>query len=209
MDSQNLRQWNVTVPSGSIGYLYINKDTTAGSYWPVALTIDQRTIENEAWRFDNNIRQIAGASDSTSQHTVSIGVAEGYTNMPQDNEPVFYALNLKVFEQIIDELKANEFVPTVFEDGKIEGEYTAEEDGNLLLSVPYDEGLTATINGAAAELAPAADKGLSCLSVQKGANRIVMTYKTPGALAGLAMSLATAAALVAAGLYTRHKKSRR
>lgn len=209
VDSQNLRQWNVTVPSGSIGYLYINKDTTAGSYWPVALTIDQRTIENEAWRFDNNIRQIAGASDSTSQHTVSIGVAEGYTNMPQDNEPVFYALNLKVFEQIIDELKANEFVPTVFEDGKIEGEYTAEEDGNLLLSVPYDEGWTATINGAAAELAPAADKGLSCLSVQKGANRIVMTYKTPGALAGLAMSLATAAALVAAGLYTRHKKNRR
>lgn len=209
VDSQNLRQWNVTVPSGSIGYLYINKDTAAGSYWPVALTIDQQTIENEAWRFDNNIRQIAGASDSTSQHTVSIGVAEGYTDMPQDNEPVFYALNLEVFEQIIGELKASEFVPTIFEDGKIEGEYTAEDDGNLLLSVAYDEGWTATINGAAAELAPAADKGLSCLSVQKGANRIVMTYKTPGALAGLAMSLATAAALVAAGLYTKHKKSRR
>lgn len=209
VDSQNLRQWNVTVPSGSIGYLYINKDTTAGSYWPVALTIDHQTIENEAWRFDNNIRQIAGASDSTSQHTVSIGVAEGYTNMPQDNEPVFYALNLKVFEQIIDELKANEFVPTVFEDGKIEGEYTAEDDGNLLLSVPYDEGWTATINGAAAELAPAADKGLSCLSAQKGANKIVINYRTPGAFAGLAVSLATAIALVTAGLYTTHKKSRR
>lgn len=209
VDSQNLRQWNVTVPSGSIGYLYINKDTTAGSYWPVALSIDQQTIENEAWRFDNNIRQIAGASDSTSQHTVSIGVAEGYTNMPQDNEPVFYALNLKVFEQIIDELKANEFVPTVFEDGKIEGEYTAEDDGNLLLSVPYDEGWTATINGAAAELAPAADKGLSCLSVQKGANKIVMSYRTPGTFAGLAMSLATAIALVTAGLFARNKKSRR
>lgn len=209
VDSQNLRQWNVTVPSGSIGYLYINKDTTAGSYWPVALTIDHQTIENEAWRFDNNIRQIAGASDSTSQHTVSIGVAEGYTNMPQDNEPVFYALNLKVFEQIIDELKANEFVPTVFEDGKIEGEYTAEDDGNLLLSVPYDEGWTATINGAAAELAPAADKGLSCLSVQKGTNKIVMSYRTPGAFTGLAVSLATAVALVTAGLFARHKKSRR
>lgn len=209
VDSQNLRQWNVTVPSGSIGYLYINKDTTAGSYWPVALTIDRQTIENEAWRFDNNIRQIAGASDSTSQHTVSIGVAEGYTNMPQDNEPVFYALNLKVFEQIIDELKANEFVPTVFEDGKIEGEYTAEDDGNLLLSVPYDEGWTATINGAAAELAPAADKGLSCLSVQKGTNKIVMSYRTPGAFTGLAVSLATAVALVTAGLFARHKKSRR
>lgn len=209
VDSQNLRQWNVTVPSGSIGYLYINKDTTAGSYWPVALTIDQQTIENEAWRFDNNIRQIAGASDSTSQHTVLIGVAEGYTNMPQDNEPVFYALNLKVFEQIIDELKANEFVPTVFEDGKIEGEYTAEDDGNLLLSVPYDEGWTATSNGAATELAPAADKGLSCLSVQKGANKIVINYRTPGAFAGLAVSLATAIALVTAGLYTTHKKSRR
>ncbi len=208
-DDENLRQWNATVPSGSIGYLYINKDATAGSYWPVTLTIDQRTIENEAWRFDNNIRQIAGASDSASQHTVSIGVAEGYTNMPQDNQPVFYALNLGVFEQIIDKLKTNEFVPTVFEDGKIEGEYTAEDDGNLLLSVPYDEGWTATINGAAAELTPAADKGLSCLSVQKGANKIVMSYRTPGAFAGLAVSLATAVALVIARLYTTHKKSRR
>ncbi len=208
-NSDSLKQWSVTVPASSIGYLYINKDAIAGSYWPVALTIDQRTIETEAWRFDNNIRQIANASDAPSQHTVSIGVAKGYTDMPQNNEPVFYALNLDVFKQIINELKTSEFIPTVFEDGRIEGEYTAEDDGNLLLSVPYDEGWTATINGTAAELAPAADKGLSCLSVQKGANRIVMTYKTPGALAGLAVSLATAAALVTAGLYARHKKSRR
>lgn len=204
-DDENLKQWNVTVPPGSLGYLYINKDATAGSYWPVTLTIDQRTIENEAWRFDNNIRQIAGASDSASQHTVSIGIAEGYANMPQDNQPVFYALNLEVFEQIFGKLRANEFVTTVFEDGDIEGEYTAEDDGNLLLSVPYDEGWTATINGAPAVLAPAADKGLSCLSVQKGTNKIVMTYKTPGALAGLAVSLATAIALVTAGLFARNQ----
>lgn len=208
-DSQDAKQWSVTVPAGSIGYLYINKDATAGSYWPVTLTIDQRTIENEAWRFDNNIRQIAAASDAPSQHTVSIGVAEGNSDMPLDNEPVFYALNLDVFEQIIYELKTSEFIPTVFEDGRIEGEYTAKDDGNLLLSVPYDEGWNVTVNGTAAELTPAADKGLSSLNMQKGANRIVMTYKTPGALAGLVVSLATAAALVAAGLYTRHKKSRR
>lgn len=209
LDSQNLRQWNVTVPSGSLGYLYINKDAIAGSYWPVALTIDQRTIENEAWRFDNNIRQIADASDAPSQHTVSIGVAEGYTDMPQDNEPVFYALNLDVFKQIINELKTSEFIPTVFEDGRIEGKYTAKDDGNLLLSVPHDEGWNVTVNGTAAELTPAADKGLSSLSIQKGANRIVMTYKTPGALAGLAVSLATAIALVTAGLFAGNKKSRR
>lgn len=209
VDSQNLRQWSVTVPSGSIGYLHINKDAIAGSYWPVALTIDQRTIENEAWRFDNNIRQIADTSDAPSQHTVSIGVAEGYTDMPQDNEPVFYALNLDDFKQIINELKTSEFIPTVFEDGRIEGEYTAKDDGNLLLSVPYDEGWNVTVNGTAAELTPAADKGLSSLSMQKGANRIVMTYKTPGALAGLAVSLATAITLVTAGLIARNKKSRR
>lgn len=207
-DGESLKQWSVTLPAGSIGYLYINKDTSAGSYWPVALTIDQRSINNEAWRFDNNIRQIADASDTPSQHTVSIGVAEGYTDMPQDNEPVFYALNLDVFEQIISELKTSEFIPTVFEDGRIEGEYTAKDDGNLLLSVPYDEGWNVTVNGAAAELTPAADKGLSSLNMQKGANRIVMTYKTPGALAGLAVSLATSA-LIAAGLFTRHKKNRR
>lgn len=208
-DGESLKQWSVTVPAGSIGYLYINKDATAGSYWPVALTIDQRTIENEAWRFDNNIRQIADASDTTSSHTISLGVAEGYTDMPQGNEPVFYALNLDVFEQIISELKTSEFIPTVFKDGRIEGEYTAKNDGNLLLSVPYDEGWNVTANGTAAELTPAADKGLSSLNVQKGANRIVMTYKTPGALAGLAVSLATTVALVAAGLFTRQKKSRR
>lgn len=208
-NSDGLKQWSVTVPAGSIGYLYINKDATAGSYWPVTLTIDQRTIGNEAWRFDNNIRQIADASDAPSQHTVSIGVAEGYTDMPQDNEPVFYALNLDVFKRVINELKTSEFIPTVFEDGMIEGEYTAKDDGNLLLSVPYDEGWTATINGAAAELAPAADKGLSCLSVRKGTNKIVMSYRTPGAFAGLAMSLATAIALVTAGLFARNKKSRR
>lgn len=204
-NSQDAKQWSVTVPAGSIGYLYINKDANAGSYWPIALTIDQRTINNEAWRFDNNIRQIADALDAPSQHTVSIEVAGGYTDMPQGNEPVFYALNLETFKQIIDELKASEFVPTVFEDGKVEGEYTAEDDGTLMLSVPYDEGWSVTVNGVATELTPAADKGLSCLNVQKGTYKIAMTYKTPGAFAGLAVSLATAVALVAAGLYARHK----
>ena len=208
-DSQNAKQWSVTVPAGSIGYLYINKDANAGSYWPVALTIDQRTINNEAWRFDNNIRQIADASDGPSSHTLSVKVAEGYTDMPQDNEPVFYALNLEAFRQIINELKKSEFVPAVFEDGMVEGEYSAENDSNLLLSAPYDDGWSVTINGAAAELTPAADKGMSCLRVQKGTNKIVMIYKTPGAFAGLAVSLATVAALVAAGLYANHKKSRR
>lgn len=208
-NGDSLKQWSVTVPASSIGYLYINRDATAGSYWPVALTIDERTIDNEAWRFDNNIRQIADASDGPSSHTVSVKVAEGYTDMPQDNEPVFYALNLKAFEQIINELKTSEFVPAVFEDGMVEGEYSAENDCNLLLSAPYDDGWSVTINGAAAELTPAADKGMSCLRVQKGTNKIVMIYKTPGTLAGLAVSLATAAALIAAGLYTRHKKSRR
>lgn len=208
-DSQSSKQWDVTVPAGSIGYLYINKDASAGSYWPIALTIDQRAINNEAWRFDNNIRQIADASDNPGSHTIAMMPAEGYTDIPQDDEPVFYALNLEIFEQIVDELKASEFVPTLFEDGEIEGEYTTEDAGTLLLSVPYDEGWSVTVNGDAADLSPAADKGLSCLNVQKGASKIEMTYKTPGAFAGLAVSLATAVALVAAGLYARHKKSRR
>lgn len=208
-DNPGAKQWNVTVPAGSIGYLYINKDASAGSYWPVALTIDERVINNEAWRFDNNIRQIADASGGPSSHTITMTPAEGYTDMPQNDEPVFYALNLEVFKQITDELKATEFIPTVFEDGKVKGEYTAEDEGSLLLSVPYDEGWSVTVNGATTELVPAADKGLSCLNVRKGTNKIEMTYKTPGSSAGLAVSLATAAALVATGLCARHKKSRR
>lgn len=118
-NGKDTKQWSVTVPARSIGYLYINKGASAGSYWPVELTIDQRTIKNGAWRFDNNLRQIADASDTPSQHTVSMGVTEGFTDMPQDDEPVFYALNLEVFEQIINELRASEFVPTVFGDGRI------------------------------------------------------------------------------------------
>lgn len=208
-DNPGAKQWNVTVPAGSIGYLYIKKDASAGSYWPVALTIDERVINNEAWRFDNNIHQIADASGSPSSHTITMTPAKGYTDMPQNDEPVFYALNLEVFKQITDELKATEFIPTVFEDGKVKGEYTAEDEGSLLLSVPYDEGWSVTVNGATTELVPAADKGLSCLNVRKGTNKIEMTYKTPGSSAGLAVSLATAAALVATGLCARHKKSRR
>ena len=79
----------------------------------------------------------------------------------------------------------------------------------MLLGVPHDEGWNVTVNGVATELAPAAAKGPSCLNVQKGTNKIVMTYETPGATAGLAINLATAAALVAAEPYARHKKSHR
>ena len=184
------KAWTCTVPEGTIGYVYVNKDRAAGSYWPVQLSIDERVINNEAWRFDNNIRQIA-EGDGATMHTVTISVAEGYQSMPENTDAVFYALNLEEFKGVIAELKSKEFNPSVFTDGFVSGKYHATKNGYLLLSIPYDRGWTVTVNGKKTNMHPAADKGLSCIPVGKGQNNIELSYHTPGALAGAIISAAT------------------
>lgn len=115
------------------------------------------------------------------EHGISL---TGYFGSEADMEGFFYYLDMEVFGQILDRLKANAFEPELFEDGYVKGEYKAEKDGWLLLTIPYDEGWKIRVNGETI-LSREGANALTVIPVNIGINEIEMKYQTPGGRAGI------------------------
>lgn len=188
-DDPDHMAWEVAVPANAIGYAYVLKGADAGSYQPVQLTIDQQVIAQEGCRFDNNVRSLnALVGDEPSMHRIVIDPAEGAENVPTGTGCIFYALDMGAFEELVTALRATQFEPSTFEDGRVAGTYRADGPTTLLFSMPYDRGWTVEVDGQLAELLPALDEGMSAIQVDAGEHRIEMSYRSPGLTVGCAVS---------------------
>lgn len=112
---------------------------------------------------------------------------QNFGGTAEDVRTYFYYLDQDVFEDVIRRLQNDSFDTEVFEDGYVAGTYTAEADGNLLLTVPYDEGWTVTVNGDETEYSRGAG-ALTVIPVQAGENKIVLKYTVPGRAAGFGIT---------------------
>lgn len=120
----------------------------------------------------------------SQEHTITL---ENYTGTDQEVFPYFYYLDKDVFEDVISELRPKEMHTEEFKDGYIKGNYTAGEDGYLLLTIPYDEGWNAYVNGQQVEITDGAN-ALSVIPVKEGQNEIELKYSVPGWKRGVVLS---------------------
>lgn len=113
---------------------------------------------------------------------------------PPKSQCLFHALDIDVFEEGIERLQSRQFAPAVFEDERVEGTYNAEKQTDLVLSIPYNKGWSATIDGKEVALSPAFGGGMSQIQVPEGSHRIEMRFQSPGFTVGCAASIAALAA---------------
>ncbi len=97
------------------------------------------------------------------------------------------SLNMSAFEQLYSQVQTPAEVQS-FEDGHVVLSCNMEQGQKLLLSIPYDEGWSATIDGNPVEV-ECYYTGLCGLSVDKGEHTIELTYTTPGLAAGVGVSV--------------------
>lgn len=104
---------------------------------------------------------------------------------------------------------------TVYEDGYIRGKVTAQAGQCLMLTVPYDKGWHVTVDGETAETFPIAnneenaDGALLGISLPAGTHDVEMRYSVPGGLAGILVTVCSAAALAVITFYPRWKKRKK
>lgn len=103
--------------------------------------------------------------------------------------PYFYYLDQDVFESVIQELREKEVQVQAFEDGYVKAGYSAQEDGQILLTIPYDDGWKAYVNGEETEILTGAN-ALSVIPVEKGENAIELKYRIPGMKTGVFLTIA-------------------
>lgn len=124
--------------------------------------------------------------NENGQHTITL---TNYTGTDQEVFPYFYCLDQEAFEKAIEELQKKELQLEYFEDGYVGGSYTADKDGWMLLTIPYDEGWEAYVNGERVEILGGAN-ALTVISIEAGENQIELKYHIPGAKEGWILTVA-------------------
>ena len=118
------------------------------------------------------------------------------------------AFQEKAFEDTYDVLSASRYKVDSYDSTHISGTMSADRDGILLLSIPYDEGWTIKLDGSKAETFPVGD-ALTGVRAGAGDHTVVMSYLPPGFLPGLGLTALGIALWLLCCWYVRKKKIER
>lgn len=91
------------------------------------------------------------------------------------------------------------------EAGKLTGTITAEQDGLLFVSLPYEEGWTAFVDGTPVSVEPVLADAMLGVPLSAGTHKVTLIYETPGKTAGGILSIAGILLwLAAAAIHPKH-----
>ena len=83
-----------------------------------------------------------------------------------------------------------------FSNGQVSASFDAQRDETLLVSIPYEKGWSATVNGRKVPVHELYG-GLLGIDVSEGANDIELHYMTPGLIPSAIISIASVAVFCA------------
>lgn len=99
-------------------------------------------------------------------------------------------VDLQILENQLSRVDSAGFALSAYENGRIAATFAAAQDETLVISQPYEDGWTATVNGKPVEVQAAYD-GLMGIPVQTGDNVIELRYLTPGLVPGAVVGIAS------------------
>lgn len=99
-------------------------------------------------------------------------------------------VDLQILKNQLSRIDSAGFALTAYENGRITATFNAAQDETLVISQPYEDGWTATVNGKPVEVQAAYD-GLMGIPVQTGDNVVELRYLTPGLIPGAVVGIAS------------------
>jgi uncharacterized membrane protein YfhO len=102
-----------------------------------------------------------------------------------------YQADEQLLRQGLEKLSSGGIEVSDYSDTEINGSFTAENDGVLYTSIPYDGGWKAYIDGEEAEITPLKD-AVVCVPVAAGNHEIRLKYCPPGFAVGAVITIGSA-----------------
>lgn len=99
-------------------------------------------------------------------------------------------VDLQTLQDQLSHIDSAGFALSAYENGRIAATFNAAQDETLVISQPYEDGWTATVNGQPVEVRAAYD-GLMGIPVQTGDNIVELRYLTPGLIPGAVVGIAS------------------
>ena len=108
-------------------------------------------------------------------------------------------------EEVVKALSASVLRDIRTEGRTLSGTITADRDGELVITIPYDKNWTCQVDGAVVE-ADCIGEALMGLSLTKGEHEIRLSYMPDGMITGLLVSLVCVLLMILTFLYERKRK---
>ena len=117
-------------------------------------------------------------------------------------------LDAAALGQVTGEIRDNSLLIDKFTDTRVKGTVNAPEEGYLLLTIPYDTGWQAKVDGQTVAT-QSLDNGLILLPLEGGRHEIDLKYRPPKLLWGMLASLVSLLTLLAIAVVTKLRRRRR
>ncbi|CYY50428.1 membrane protein [Streptococcus suis] len=173
----------VNIPANSQVYLNLPNLTFSNeNQKKVVITVNNQSSEftlDNAFSFFN-------VGSFTTDVQVQVNVYFPENNQVSFDKPQFYRLDLLAFQQAISILQEKQVV-TKTDGNKVTVDFVTDKESSLLLTLPYDKGWNATIDGKPIKIQKAQD-GFMKVDVSPGQTKLVLTFVPNGFYLGLLIS---------------------
>lgn len=178
-----------TVEEDSDVYVYVTTYVEQISF--VASSPDGETVASNSFSGLNH-RQVCHFGKLPAGTSVTVNTTDTSASSLQ---LYAYSFNKDTFDNIYGALYSQGLEVTEYDDTYIKGEITASKDGLMYLSIVYDKGWSAYIDGNEVEISSIKD-ALLAVPVPAGTHTIELKYRTDGLLEGGALTALAVVILV-------------
>lgn len=162
-------QLYVNIPS-----IHFSNDTNKQVQFLVNNVSKNFTLDNTFSFFD--------AGYIETEQVVTLTIHFPHNTQVSFDTPQFYRLDTVAYQKAIEKIKEKKV--TVHESGnQVKVDYTAESEGSLILTIPYDKGWSAQQNGQPLTISKA-QEGLMKIDVAQGTGTIILTFVPHGFIIG-------------------------
>ena len=137
-------------------------------------------------------KHILDAGKIEAGSTVTVKSADSEVN---DIQIYAYSFDEAKFTDLIDSLNENGFELDTFEDTYLKGTITANDDGYVFTSIPYDKGWSVLVDGKKVDIETLEDAFIM-VPVTKGTHTIEFSYTPGGLYLGIIISILSCIAFV-------------
>lgn len=176
--SSGTLKWNCTVPKDCSVYVYTKINN-----------VDNITISNSTASTSYEVSRPYIISAGTYKAGETLSVSGNVTSGNSGTAKIYVCmLNQDVFDKGYELLKDELYNVETFETTNISGTVEAKKDGLLYMSIPYENGWTAYVDGVETEITPIADAMVS-VPLTAGKHTVTFKYVPEGFIPGLTATI--------------------
>ena len=182
-------------------YLYLTVDYDVAINWSVYETV----YINDEYITSLDSENVGTLKIENKYNNQEIKLRLDNSNKKSVDKAYMYYLDETVFKKVYDKLSKRELKNIKVKNNKVTGNIKADKDSTLFLSIPYDKGWRAYVDGKKVKIDKIADDFIG-IKLNKGNHNIKLVYYSEGFFKGLFITVISITLLIVYILKNKIKK---